>query len=291
MNLNHLALAIIFQVIRICTGRRCETWFTDTVTLVKHLYAVTGILHPSCHAFLILSWFCRNKMILYLYQIKRQKAYIFPCSRLEDVSGSTCKAPLILKLGALWISVINIIPRYIYSWDKTLTFIDEQAGWDPESEWTFWRREKYLTSPGVRTQDRPVPISIYQSLSVFTSPYQHLSVSYQHLTAPISIYQSLSAFTSPYQHLPVSISIYQSLSAFTSPYQHLPVPIIIYQSLSNGLLENSDNYDLVLSFEKKPVFYTKLGSETFHWMTAIRLIKQQETQLSLSSLDVVCLFY
>ena len=64
-------------------------------------------------------------------------------------------APLILKLGARWRSVVSLPPGPLYSRRKSPPVHTEQeADWAPEPVWTIGRSDKSLASAGNRTAIR-----------------------------------------------------------------------------------------------------------------------------------------
>ena len=81
---------------------------------------------------------------------------------METYRGSRGIAPLILNLtldGNNWSTsqTSSLSPR-----KENPVLVEYEAGWAPETVWTFWGREKSLTSAGIRTQDRTdrSPVSI-----------------------------------------------------------------------------------------------------------------------------------
>jgi len=68
--------------------------------------------------------------------------------KMHEGSGGT--APLILNLGTRgrWVDTFVFWP--LYAWGKKLQFPLE-AGWAPESVWTWWQREKFSAPAGNQT--------------------------------------------------------------------------------------------------------------------------------------------
>jgi hypothetical protein len=62
---------------------------------------------------------------------------------------------------------VNITTRPLYPLESTPVSIELEAGWSPETVWTFWRREKSLTLAGIQTPKPPVrsPVAILATLS------------------------------------------------------------------------------------------------------------------------------
>ena len=49
-----------------------------------------------------------------------------------------------LNIGARYSGVVNITPPPLFTLEVNPVPIEQEAGWVPETVWTFWRREKYL---------------------------------------------------------------------------------------------------------------------------------------------------
>jgi len=63
------------------------------------------------------------------------------CRRDRLIGGI---APLIFKLGSRHVSGQTVCPGHFTARDKTLVFIQLEAGWVLELVWMFWRRDSCL---------------------------------------------------------------------------------------------------------------------------------------------------
>jgi hypothetical protein len=74
----------------------------------------------------------------------RAKGTLIPVHGTKH-AGSRGTAPLILNLGTTWRYVLSFTLQPLYPRIKTRRYITEFE-WALQPEWTFWKREHFLTS-------------------------------------------------------------------------------------------------------------------------------------------------
>ena len=85
----------------------------------------------------------------------QSRNYTVPLQAMKAYSGRRRTAPLILKLGTRWRSVVNFTPRPLYPRERKPVPTKLDAVWAPDLVWTFCKREKSLATTGIRTPDPP----------------------------------------------------------------------------------------------------------------------------------------
>jgi hypothetical protein len=96
------------------------------------------------------------------------KGKIFPVHTLKTYRGSRLVVPLIFNLSIRWRPVVNFAPQPLYTWERILVPIEEEAGCTLEPVLTFWSGEKFLGSIEIRNPDCPVNSTV----AILTTPPQ-----------------------------------------------------------------------------------------------------------------------
>ena len=73
-----------------------------------------------------------------LLQKKKDEIFRFHALKAYKVVGGI--TPLVLNLGIRWRWMVKFTSRLLYLLESFLISIEQQAGWDPQSIWTFWIR-------------------------------------------------------------------------------------------------------------------------------------------------------
>jgi hypothetical protein len=79
---------------------------------------------------------------------ERREGKIFHAHAVKAYRGSRRIALLILQLGARWIRVDKFTSRPLYPQERTPVRIEEEAGWTPESVYTFGDEKTFFLLPG-----------------------------------------------------------------------------------------------------------------------------------------------
>jgi hypothetical protein len=64
--------------------------------------------------------------------------------------------------------VVNFTPRPLYPRERKPVPTKLEAVWAPDLVWTFYRREKYLATTGIRTPDPPITTAASEVTSKLT---------------------------------------------------------------------------------------------------------------------------
>jgi hypothetical protein len=74
---------------------------------------------------------------------------------MKEYWGSGGTAPHICDLDTRWRRVLSFTLRPLYSQERALVPIEQEAGWVPEQVWKRWWGENFPAPAGTRTPDHP----------------------------------------------------------------------------------------------------------------------------------------
>jgi hypothetical protein len=77
--------------------------------------------------------------------IRKGKGKVFPVITIIQVSMITATVSPILNLSTIWRWVVNLTPRLLSTWERTLVTSALQAGCYPELVRTFWETKNFLS--------------------------------------------------------------------------------------------------------------------------------------------------
>jgi hypothetical protein len=133
---------------------------------------------------------------------KNGKSKAAPVHDVKTYSGSKCIAALILKLGTSWRWAFNFTSRPLYHLESAPISTEQEPGWAPAADWTFWWREKFLTAARIGIPDGPARGLVTTLTTLYRLP------TYCHIAPDLSYYIPHSATYSAPQlnNQPLNIS-------------------------------------------------------------------------------------